>query len=280
LRPRRARRQHHCVIERDSHGRIFLFAASLLAATSPCFAQDSDHDLAKKLNNPVASLVSVPLQFNYDCCFKPVGSDRVTLNIQPVMPFGLTRDWNLIVRTILPVIAQPSAVAGGHSSFGFGDTNQSFFFSPAGEAGGFIWAIGPAFLWPTATEPALGSHKWGAGPTGLLLKQEGGWTVGILANHIWSYGGEREYPNVNNTFLQPFLSYTWPDTTNIGLNTESTYNWTSKQWTVPVNLTVGHLVSLGDQRVNLTLGGRYYPERSHDAASWGLRFVMTFLFPK
>jgi len=97
---------------------------------------------------------------------------------------------------------------------------------------------------------------------------------------IWSYGGEREYSNVSNTFLQPFLSYTWPDTTNLGLNTESTYNWTSKQWTVPINLTAGHLFSLGRQRVNFTLGGRYYPERPHDGASWGLRFVMTFLFPK
>ena len=268
------------MLERDFNGRIFLLATLLLAATSPAFAQDSDNDLAKKLNNPVASLVSVPLQFNYDCCYKPAGSDRVMLNIQPVMPFGVTQDWNLIVRTILPVIAQPSTVTGGHSSFGFGDTTQSFFLSPTAEAGGFIWALGPAFLWPTATGPALGSHKWGAGPTGLLLKQEAGWTVGMLANHIWSYGGEREYSNVSNTFLQPFLSYTWPDTTNLGLNTESTYNWTSKQWTVPINLTAGHLFSLGRQRVNFTLGGRYYPERPHDGASWGLRFVMTFLFPK
>ena len=94
------------------------------------------------------------------------------------------------------------------------------------------------------------------------------------------HGGEREYPGVNNTFLQPFLSYTWPDTTNLGLNTESTYNWQSGQWTVPINLTAGHLFSLGGQRINFTLGGRYFPERPHDGASWGLRFVMTFLFPK
>ena len=261
-------------------GRAFLLAAPLLAATSPVLAQDSDHDLAKKLNNPVASLTSVPLQFNYDCCFKPVGSDRVTLNVQPVMPFGVTRDWNLIVRTIVPVIEQPSSMAGGPTSFGFGDTTQSFFLSPAADAGGFVWAAGPVFLWPTATEPALGAHKWGAGPTALLLQQEAGWTVGILANHIWSYSGERKCANVSNTFLQPFLSYTWPDTTNLGLNTESTYNWKTGQWTVPVNLTAGHLFNLGGQRVNFTLGGRYYPERPHDAASWGLRFVTTLLFPK
>jgi hypothetical protein len=251
----------------------------LLAMTAPALAQENDTELAKKLANPVASLVSVPLQFNYDCCYKPVGSNRVTLNVQPVMPFGLTDDWSLIVRTILPIVDAPSPIAGGHTSFGFGDTTQSFFFSPQ-PVGGFVWAVGPAFLWPTATDVALGSHKWGAGPTGLLLQQSHGWTYGMLANHIWSYGGEREYPNVSNTFLQPFISYNWPDTTSLGLNMENTYNWTAQQWTVPMNVTVGHLFNMGGQRINLSLGGRYYAERPHDSASWGLRFTMTLLFPK
>ena len=260
--------------------RAYWLAPALLAAITPAVAQDDDQELAKKLNNPVASLVSVPLQFNYDCCYKPSGSNRETLNIQPVMPFGLTDDWNLIVRTILPVIAAPSPAVGGHTAFGFGDTTQSFFFSPNPSAGGLVWAIGPAFLWPTATDLALGGRKWGAGPTGLLLQQSNGWTYGILANHIWSYSGEREYPNISNTFLQPFLSYTWPDTTNLGLNMEDTYSWKAQQWTVPINLTVGHLFKMGDQRVNLAFGGRYYVERPRDGATWGLRFVATFLFPK
>jgi hypothetical protein len=260
--------------------RIVRFVSMFLAAITPAFAQDNDEELAKKLNNPVASLVSVPLQFNYDCCYKPVGSNRETINVQPVMPFGLTDDWNLIVRTIVPVIAAPSPVVDGHTAFGLGDTTQSFFLSPTPSTGGLIWAVGPAFLWPSATDLSLASRKWGAGPTGLLLEQSHGWTYGVLANHIWSYAGEHEYRDVSNTFLQPFLSYTWPDTTNLGVNMENTYDWKAQQWTVPINLTVGHLFKMGDQRVNLTIGGRYYAEHSPDGATWGLRFVMTFLFPK
>jgi hypothetical protein len=253
--------------------------AMLLLAAVPAAAQDSDEELAKKLSNPVAALVSVPLQFNYDCCYGPVGSDRVVLNVQPVIPFQLSDNWNVIVRTIVPIVDQQAPLAGEGAEFGLGDTTQSFFFSPR-SSGGLVWAVGPALLYPTATDVALGSHKWGAGPTGLLLEQQNGWTYGILANHIWSYGGEREYANLSNTLLQPFLSYTWKDTTSLGVNLESAYNWKAEQWTVPANLTLGHLFNFGGQRVNLALGGRYYADRPHDSASWGLRFTMTLLFPK
>jgi hypothetical protein len=111
------------------------------------------------------------------------------------------------------------------------------------------------------------------------LQQTHGWTFGILANHIWSYSGQRDRPNVNNTFLQPFLGYTWPDTTNLTLNTESNYDWQGQQWTVPLNLTLGHLYRFGAQPINFALGGRYYAA-SPDGPQWGARFVITFLFPK
>jgi hypothetical protein len=258
--------------------RAYVLAVLMLGAATPAFSQESDEELAEKLANPVASLVSVPFQFNYDCCFKPAGSNRILLNIQPVIPFALSSDWNLIVRTIVPIIDQPSSVTGGPTSFGIGDTTQSFFFATT--VGGWILAAGPDLLYPTATNRPLGSHKWGAGPTGLILQQRSGWTYGVLANHLWSYGGEGEYPNISSTFLQPFLSYTWPDTTSLTLNMENTYNWTAKQWTVPFNLTTGHLFNLGGQRISLQLGGRLYADRPHDSATWGLRFGFTFLFPK
>ena len=136
------------------------------------------------------------------------------------------------------------------------------------------------FLYPSASDDALGSGKWGAGPTAVLLRQEHGFTFGILANHIWSFAGDADRPDVNSTFLQPFLNFTTKTYTTFGVNTESTYDWENKQWTVPINVTVAQLVKLGKLPVQFTLGGRFYAERPSGGPDWGLRFVITFLFPK
>ncbi|HEY1612420.1 MAG TPA: hypothetical protein VGF97_01850 [Rhizomicrobium sp.] len=257
---------------------LFLVLA-LLPAGGSAWSQESDDDLATKLSNPVASLISVPLQSNYDCCIGPANGSRVVVNLQPVVPFAISDHWNVIARTILPLVQQSAPVEGTGDHFGLGDTTQSFFFSPDAAPGDLIWAIGPAFLWPTSTDEVIGSHKWGAGPTAVLLQQTHGWTFGILANHIWSYSGQRDHPNVNSTFLQPFVGYTWPDTTNLTFNTESNYDWQGQQWTVPLNLTLGHLYRFGAQPINFTIGARYYAT-SPDGPQWGLRFVITLLFPK
>jgi hypothetical protein len=251
---------------------LFALASSALA--------DDENELAKKLSNPVASLISLPFQFNYDCCYGPDHGERVTLNIQPVVPFKLNDDWNIIIRTILPVIQQGETAFNDGDRLGLGDTTQSFFFSPNPAPGGWIWGAGPAFLWPTATDNMLGSRKWGAGPTAVLLKQDSGWTYGILTNHIWSYAGETDRAPVSNTFLQPFVSFTWPDTTSLTLNSESTYNWTAEQWTVPLNLTLAHIFRLGTQPTSFQFAVRYYATAPNETASWGARFNIVFLFPQ
>ena len=185
-------------------------------------AQESDADLAKKLANPISSLVSLPFQFNYDCCIGPEEASKFTLNVQPVIPIGLNADWNMIVRTIVPVVYLEAPAMGLENEFGLSDTLQSFFFSPSRPMNGITWGIGPAFLWPTGTGPEIATGKWGAGPTGVILRQQGGWTYGLLANHVWSYANSfgHDRPEVSQTFLQPFLSHTFPDTTNISINTE------------------------------------------------------------
>ncbi len=261
--------------------------APALAAVACCLApalgqaQESDAELAKKLSNPVASLISVPLQQNYDCCYGSEDGGRYTLNVQPVIPFSLNADWNLIVRTIVPIVKTEHAAPGDDTAFGVSDVTQSFFVSPKAEHNGVVWAFGPAFLWPTG-ESALGTKKWGAGPTALLLKQQHGYTYGVLANHIWSFadagGGER--PDVSQTFIQPFLSYTNPNATTWGINAESTYNWKTQGWTVPINLTVTHVYKFGGQRVSLGGGARAYAAQDGVGPEWGLRFIATFLYPK
>lgn len=256
-------------------------ATGLVAA--PVAAQSSAEELAKKLANPVAALISVPFQFNYDGKIGPErDGDRFQLNIQPVVPIGLNRGWNLISRTILPIVAQDDVSPGAGSVSGVGDTVQSFFLSPkaAGEHG-WIWGLGPVFLLPTGSDGQLSARKWGAGPTGVALRQDGPWTYGVLANHIASFAGSESRPYVNSTFLQPFVSYTTPDAWSTTLQTESTYDWRAEQWSVPVNLQVAKVTKIGDQLVSIGGGARYWAD-GPDAGphGWGVRFVLTLLFPK
>lgn len=241
----------------------------------------SDEELAKKLSNPVAALISVPFQFNYDHEIGSANGHKTYLNFQPVVPISLNSEWNMISRTIVPLISQ-SDVVPGTSQGGVGDITQSLFFSPKEPGpGGLIWGVGPAFLLPTGSEPELSARKWGAGPTFVVLKQDGGWTYGMLANHIWGGGGVQSRPAVSSTFVQPFLSYTTKDAWSYTLNTESSYDWRDKQWQVPINGMVTKLVKIGDQRVSIGGGLRYWADSADNGPhGWGARLIATFLFPK
>ena len=256
----------------------------LLLAPVLCHAQDSDNaELAKKLANPIAALISLPFQLNYDQDIGPTDDgSKITLNVQPVIPFSLNEDWNLISRTIVPVIDQQDIFPGAGDQFGLGDTVQSLFFSPKAPSGsGWIWGVGPVFLLPTGTDDLLSAEKWGAGPTAIALKQEGPWTYGGLFNHIWSFAGESDRSDISNTFLQPFVSYTTPTAVTFALNAESTYDWKSEQWNVPVNLMASKVTKFGSQLVSIQGGLRYYVE-STDGGPEGLgfRLAFTLLFPK
>lgn len=248
-------------------------------ATAPGQAASAD-DLAKQLANPVASLISVPFQSNFDFGIGPSDATRYTLNIQPVIPFELDEHWNLITRTIVPVIDAESPAPGIDDEFGLGDTVQTFFFSPREPVNDWIVGVGPAFLWPTATDDLLGTGQWGVGPSVVALQQTGPWTYGILANHLWSYAGESDREDVNSTFLNPFLSYITPTKTTFTASPELTYDWNSEQWNAPVNLIVSQLVKIGDQPISIALGGRYYFDGPDGGPEWGIRLNIVFLFPK
>jgi hypothetical protein len=197
-----------------------------------------------------------------------------------VIPFSISEDCNLISR-ILPIIDADAPVVGGESHSGTGDIVQSLFLGPkAPAASGWIWGAGPVFLLPTASDDALGTEKWGIGPTAVALKQQNGWTVGALFNHIWSFAGDDQRADVNATFVQPFLAYSTKTYTTFTLQTESTYDWETSQWTVPVNLVVSQVLKIGEQPISLALGYRNYVEAPSGGPDWGLRFVVSLMFPK
>jgi hypothetical protein len=274
-----------------------LLAIGLTLPTAPALGQDAATakpeadaggtaaDLALQLANPIASLISLPIQTNFDGGIGPDrDGSRITANVQPVIPFSLGKDWNLISRTITPVVWQQDITRiNGQptgSQFGLGDTVQSLFLSP-GRPRGVIWGVGPVLLVPTGTDPLLSTGKWGAGPTGILLKQSGPMTYGLLANHIWSFAGNSARNDVSQSFVNPFVTHTSRSAFTYGLVADISYDWNRDAWTAPVSIVASQVTRIGGQLVSIGGALRYYVV-SNDQAPHGFagRFTVTLLFPR
>ncbi len=260
------------------------FLCLLLAVSIPsAFAEGQDesaNDIAQKLSNPIASMISVPFQLNYDQNIGlDEGGEKVTFNIQPVIPFQLG-DWKIISRTIAPLVWQDEVFPGENTDFGLGDITQSFFVTLPTE--GIIVGIGPAFLLPTATEDALGGQKWGLGPTAVVVKQTGPWTMGALGNHIWDVAGDDDAADISRTFFQPFLAYQTKDAWTYTIQSESTYDWEANEASIPVNFVVSKIVKFGKLPVSIAGGVGYWADSPEDVGpeGWRFRTSLTFVFPE
>lgn len=264
-------------------GLLSLDGHSTVSQTPPHHnTQDADN-ISEKLADPIANLISVPFQFNYDANTGAGNQgDRLTMNFQPVVPIPLGDEWLVIMRTIVPVIYQDDVVDdGGSSQFGLGDIQQSFFFSPKHSGLENVkWGVGPIFLWPTATNDSLGTEKWAAGPAALALYQKNPWTIGFLGNHLWSYAGDGDRESINQTFLQPFATYQLGDGWSVLAQVEATYDWDESQWTVPFSTGVSKVTHIGKLPISLGVQGRYWLEGPDGAPEWGARFIMTFVLPE
>ena len=245
--------------------------------------EDSNEELAKKAQNPVANLISVPFQNNMNFNVGPEKTIQNVLNIQPVIPIHLNEDWNLITRTIMPVISQPGLTPWQDRTNGLGDTQFTAFLSPA-KPGGLIWGIGPIVQIPTSTgNDALGTDKWGIGPSAVALRIDGPWVYGALVNNIWSFAGPKGAPAINQFLLQPFLNYNFPDGLYLSSSPIITANWLAKsgdQWTVPLGGGVGKIWRIGKLPVNTQVQAFYNVKTPEFGPNWQLRLQLQFLFPQ
>jgi len=257
-----------------------ILSFALLSASSTVLAQ-SNEELVKATQNPVSDLISLPFQNNINTGIGPDDQTQNVLNIQPVWPVTLNEDWNIITRTILPVISQPDVLTNEGRVNGIGDLNFTAFFSPS-KPGKMIWGVGPALVLPTASNDKLGSQKWSAGLAAVFLTMPGNWVVGSLFSNIWSVGGSGDQ-DVNLFTWQYFINYNLPKSWYLTSAPIITANWeadNNNQWTVPFGGGIGKIFKIGKQPINMQASAYKNIEKPAFGAEWQIRLQMQFLFPK
>jgi hypothetical protein len=293
---------------------LLVFGAAFLAmwvcgqntpgGQAPAQAGASTEDLQKATQNPISSLISVPIQDNSNFGIGPFDRTQNVLNIQPVIPIRASENWNLIIRWIAPVIWQPAPgtadlevfgieentpaflaaqnVQQSVGVFGFGDMTPTFFFSPA-KPHKLIWGAGPVFVLPTATSKVLGQGKVSMGPSIVALVQPSHWTIGALINNVWSVAGSGGRTSVNQMTLQYSISYNLKKGWFLSSSPIISANWKATSgnvWTVPVGGGAGRVMRLGMQPVNISAQFYGNAKRPSAGSSWGMRLQIAFLFPK
>jgi len=262
------------------------FAAGAQTAPDPQAQQQSPDDterLQKLVQNPVANIVNVPLQYNRNFPIGPFSRTQEVLNFQPVIPLPLGENWNLITRVIQPLIAQPYLNREEGSKNGVGDLSPTFFLTPS-KPGKLIWGAGPAFSLPTATNTVLGTGKWAAGPSVVALVQPGHWTLGALANNLWSVAGNKDRADVTSFLLQYFVNYNFVKGWYFNSSPIITSNWKAgpnERWTVPFGPGLGKVFKFREQSFNAQ-ASTYYTLIHPDSLpyhKWEVQLQLAWIFP-
>jgi hypothetical protein len=245
-------------------------------------AQESETELAKKTQNPVADLISIPFQNNMNFGIGPNNRMQNVLNVQPVIPISLNREWNLITRTIIPIIKQPNLATSNEDTWGLGDVNVSAFLSPA-DSKPIIWGVGPSVQLPTGSDEATSTRKWAAGPSAVALTTLGPWVVGGLVQQVWSFAGNSDRRSLSQALIQPFVNYNLPDGWYLTASPVITADWEAadgNKWTVPVGGGFGKVFFIGKLPFNANCG--YYANvvRPDPGADGTLRLQIALLLPK
>jgi hypothetical protein len=276
------RQEHARASKRHLWSKPVLVASMIVAL--PAYAELSAEALAKIAQNPVGNLISVPFQNNTNFSVGPQKGTQDVLNIQPVIPISVNSDWNVITRTIVPVIRQPGMTPGEDALTGIGNMQFNAFLSPANPSE-WIWGAGAVVQAPTNSNSRLGNGNWGLGPTFVVLHLESGspWVYGVLANNIWSLSSSETGGSYNNGLIQPFLNYNMKDGLYLTSSPILTVDWKatgSQRWTVPAGAGVGKIFHLGKLPVNAQVSAYYNIARPDFAPSWQLRVQVQFMFPK
>ncbi|MDN5940249.1 MAG: hypothetical protein L0H94_00075 [Nitrospira sp.] len=261
---------------------IFGLVLMAMSVSAPAWAGESSTDLAKKTQNPVADLISIPLQNNMNFGIGPNNRMQNVLNVQPVIPINLNSEWNLITRTIMPIIKQPTLATTNDDTWGLGDVNVSAFLSPT-DPKPFIWGVGPSVQLPTGTDEATGTRKWAAGPSAVALKIHGPWVVGGLVQQVWSFAGNSDRRDLSQALIQPFANYNLPDGWYLTASPIITADWEAadgNKWTVPVGGGFGKVFFIGKLPFNANCG--YYANvvRPDPGADGTFRLQIALLLPK
>ena len=258
-----------------------LAVTALCPAVLPVLAQESS-EIAKQAQNPIASLISVPIENDFNPQTGIKKDDSYVLELKPVIPVRLSNDWTMITRTVIPVIQVPDLAPGVDGTAGVGDVQLSLFLSPA-KAGAVIWGAGPVISFPTASQEILGTKKVSVGPTVVVLRSQGHWLFGTLVQNLFSVAGPAARPDVNQMLLQPFANYNLRHGWYLTSSPIITANWEvspNQRWVVPVGGGVGKIVHFGKLPVNMYTQFFRNVERPDGTTHWSARFQAQLLFPK